>query len=58
METAISAPVAEGQEVGRLPVTSGGATLAEFHLMADRAVARLTYWQLLQRCMQMAFLGG
>ena len=58
METELSAPVAEGQEVGRLTVTSGGETLAEFSLVADRAVARLTYWQLLQRCMQMAFLGG
>ena len=58
METELSAPVAEGQEVGRLTVTSGGETLAEFPLVADRAVARLTYWQLLQRCMQMAFLGG
>ena len=58
METELSAPVAEGQEVGRLTVTSGGETLAEFPLVADRAVARLTYWQLIQRCMQMAFLGG
>ena len=58
METELSAPVAEGQEVGRLTVTSGGETLAEFPLVADRAVARLTYWQLLQRCMRMAFLGG
>ena len=58
METELAAPVAEGQEVGRLTVTSGGETLAEFPLVADRAVARLTYWQLLQRCMQMAFLGG
>ena len=58
METELSAPVAEGQEVGRLTVTSGGEILAEFPLVADRAVARLTYWQLLQRCMRMAFLGG
>ena len=58
MESELSAPVAEGQEVGRLTVTSDGETLAEFPLVADRAVARLTYWQLLQRCMQMAFLGG
>ena len=58
METELAAPVAEGQEVGRLTVTSGGETLAEFPLVADRAVARLTYWQLLQRCMQMAVLGG
>ena len=27
-------------------------------LVAEQAVARLTYWQILRRCLQMAFLGG
>lgn len=58
VETELAAPVAEGQEVGRLTVASGGEILAEFPLTAVRAVERLTYWQLLQRCMRMAFLGG
>jgi hypothetical protein len=26
--------------------------------VAEQAVARLTYWQILRRCLQMAFLGG
>ncbi len=54
----LSAPVAEGQTVGRLTVTAGGETLAELELTADRAVERLSYWQVLQRCLRVAFLAG
>ncbi len=54
----LTAPVAEGQVVGKLTVVSGGETLAALDLTADRAVARLTYWQVLQRCLRTAFLAG
>ena len=54
----LSAPVEEGQQVGRMVVTSGGEVLTELPLVADRAVARLTYWQILERCLQAAFMGG
>ncbi len=54
----LTAPVAEGQVVGKLTVVSGGETLASLDLTADRAVARLTYWQVLQRCLRTAFLAG
>ncbi len=56
LEESLSAPVAAGQEVGRMTVTSGEEVLATIPLTADRAVARLTYWQILQRCLQAAFL--
>lgn len=58
LEERLSAPVAEGQQVGRMVVTSGGEVLSELPLVADRAVARLTYWQILERCLHMAFMGG
>jgi len=58
MEESLSAPVEQGQEVGCLTVVSGGETLARVPLVADRAVARLSYWQILQRCLKMAFLAG
>ncbi len=58
MEESLSAPVEQGQEVGRLTVASGGETLAQVPLVADRAVARLSYWQILQKCLKMAFLAG
>lgn len=58
LEEELSAPVEAGQELGRMTVVSGGETLAEIPLVAERAVARLTYWQIFQRCMKMAFLNG
>ena len=58
LEEALAAPVEEGQEIGRMTVTAGGQTLKVIPLVADRGVARLTYWQILQRCLKMAFMGG
>ena len=56
MAESLSAPVAAGEEVGRMTVTSNGETLASIPLTADTAVARLSYWQIFQRCLQRAFL--
>ena len=58
LEEALAAPVEEGQEIGRMTVTAGGQTLKVIPLVADRRVARLTYWQIFQRCLKMAFMGG
>lgn len=58
LEETLPAPVEEGQRVGQLTVTSGGKTLAELALVADCSVARLSYWQILQRCLKTAFLAG
>ena len=56
MAESLSAPVAAGEEVGRMTVTSNGETLASIPLTADAAVARLSYWQIFQRCLQKAIL--
>ncbi len=58
LEEELAAPVEEGQELGRMTVTSQGQTLAAIPLVASQAVPRLTYWQILQRCLKMAFMGG
>ena len=58
LEPSLCAPVEQGQTVGQLTVRSGGETLSVRPLTADRSVARLTYGQLLLRCMRMAFHGG
>ena len=58
LEETLSAPVEEGQQVGRMVVTSGGETLAELPLVAEKTVSRLTYWQILERCLKTAFMGG
>ena len=55
---AMEVQVEAGQQVGRMVVASGGETLAEVPVVAERAVARLTYWQVLERCLRTAFLGG
>ena len=56
MAESLSAPVDAGAEVGRMTVTSNGETLASIPLTADAAVARVSYWQIFQRCLQKAFL--
>ncbi len=56
VEESLEAPVEEGQVVGELTVLSGEEILAAYPLTADRAVARLTYWQILRQCLCVAFL--
>ena len=58
LEEALEAPVEAGQEVGRMTITSNGEILTTIPLVAGQAAARLTYWQIFQRCLKMAFLGG
>ena len=58
LEEALEAPVEAGQEVGRMTVTSNGEIVADIPLVAEQSSARLTYWQIFQRCLKMAFLGG
>ena len=58
LEEKLSAPVEAGQQVGKMVVTSGGETLSELPLVAEKAVNRLTYWQILEHCLQTAFMGG
>ena len=58
VEEKLAAPVEAGQQVGKMTVTSNGEVLAELPLVAEEGAARLTYWQILQRCLRMAFMGG
>ena len=52
----VEAPVEQGQRLGTLTVSSGGRTVAEIPLLAAEAVPRLTYLQLLERLLRVAFL--
>lgn len=54
----LSAPVAAGQEVGRMTVTANGETLASIPLTVEEEVPRLSYWQIFQCCLARAFLGS
>ena len=58
LEEELTAPVEKGQRVGTLTVTAGDEVLAELPLAAAEAVERLSYGQILLRCLRMAFLGG
>ena len=58
LEESLRAPVEAGQQVGRLIVTSNGEVLSELPLVAEETVERLTYWQILERCLRTAFMGG
>ena len=58
MEEILSAPVEEGQQVGTLTVRSGEEVLLTLPITAGQAVARLTYGQILLRCLRTAFLSA
>ena len=58
MAPQLTAPVAQGQQVGTLTVTSGDEVLLTAPLTAGCAVARLTYWQILAKCLNTAFLSS
>ena len=58
LEPLLSAPVEKGQRVGTLTVRAGDEVLAELPLTAAEAVERLSYGQILLRCLRMAFFGG
>ena len=56
LEEQLTAPVAQGQQVGTLIVTSGDEVLLTVPLTAGETVTRLTYWQIALRCLSTAFL--
>lgn len=58
LQPRLEAPVEKGQPVGTLTVLSGEEKLAELPLVAGEDVPRLTYWKILLRCLQTAFLAG
>ena len=53
---AVDAPVAIGDALGTLTVTSGQEIIAEIPLLAGEEVPRITYSQMLLRLLQTAFL--
>lgn len=58
VEESLAAPVEAGQQVGTLTIRSGEETLLTLPIVAGESVARLTYWQILRRCLAVAFLSS
>ena len=56
MEDTLVAPVEAGQQIGTLTVRSGEEVLLTLPITAGQSVARLSYWQILRRCLAAAFL--
>lgn len=54
----VSAPIAKGDQLGTLTLSSGGETLAEVPLVAGEDVPRVTWSALALRYLRTAFLGG
>lgn len=54
----IEAPVEQGQEIGTLTVTAGEEVLATLPLVAAEAVARLSYWDIVQKMIHAALFIG
>ena len=52
----VPAPVAKGDQLGTLCVTSGEEVVAEIPLLAGEEVPRITYAQMLLRLLKTAFL--
>lgn len=52
----VSAPVARGDQLGTLTVTSGEKAVAEIPLLAGEEVPRITYGQMLLRLLRTGFL--
>ena len=52
LEERVEAPVARGQQLGTLTVTAGGETIASLPLTAGEDVARMTYWDIVQKMLR------
>jgi len=58
LEERVSAPVAPGDRLGTLTVTSGEEIVAEIPLLAGEEVPRVTYGQMLVRLLKTACMAG
>ena len=52
LEESLTAPISKGQKVGTLTVQVGEQVLAQVPMVADRAVPRLTWWDLFLQTLQ------
>lgn len=58
LEQEVTAPVAAGQEVGKLTIATDERVLAELPIVAPVAVERLGWWELTVRILRRACMGG
>lgn len=58
IEEGLSAPVTEGQQVGTLTVNSADGEIAKIPIVAGDSVAKLSWFQVYGKFMQIIFTGG
>ena len=52
----VEAPIQEGDMLGELVLTDAdGATVATLPILAGESVAHATWWQMMRRCLAVAF---
>ena len=54
----VEAPVAAGQQLGTLTLSTSTRTLAEIPIIAPQAIEKLTLWELADRLLKRACMGG
>ena len=54
----VEAPVAAGQQLGTLTLSTSTRTLAEIPIIAPQAIEKLTLWELAARLLKRACMGG
>jgi hypothetical protein len=57
MET-VTAPVSKGQFLGQATVKVGDQVIAQFPLVADRAVPKVTYWDVVVEVLKAVMMKG
>ena len=58
LASSVEAPVAKGDQLGKLTVTSGGEVVAEVPILAGEDVPRITYGAMALRLLRSAFLAA
>ncbi len=57
LETELEAPVEAGQQIGSLLLRTDSAVLAEIPIVAEKAVAKLTWWQIVGKLFRGVCMG-
>ena len=58
LDEEVTAPVSQGQRLGTMTVKAGEQILKEIPMVADRAVEKLTWWQMYWRLMRKVCMKG
>ena len=58
LEESVTAPVSQGQRLGTMTVSVGDRILAQVPMVAERAVPRLTWWEIFVKILRQVVMAG